>query len=74
MGLFQSGKWLNTYELPFFNNTYLQANENQNWTTGALSQTTKGNAGVTEFLKEGLNIDLPMKPEFHLNNIGDCRI
>lgn len=32
--LFQSGRWLNTYELPFFKNTYLEANQYTKWTPG----------------------------------------
>lgn len=32
--MFDSGKWLNTYELPFFNNTYLEANQFDKWQTG----------------------------------------
>lgn len=30
--MFNSGIWLNTYELPFFNNTYLESKEYAKWT------------------------------------------
>lgn len=32
--LFESGRWLNTYELPFFSDVYLQGNQYNNWSVG----------------------------------------
>jgi hypothetical protein len=40
--LFKSGRWLNTYELPFFKNTYLEANQYTNWTPGRNGRTFNG--------------------------------
>ena len=81
--LFQTGKWLNTYELPFFNkNTYLQSDTYQNWSVGNLASTfeTQMKAGqdnilhnATEFMKEGFTIDMPAYPMFQLNDICNCR-
>lgn len=36
--MFNAGRWLNTYELPFFKNSYLESNQYTNWATGGLSQ------------------------------------
>ena len=35
--LFNSGRWLNTYELPFYKDTYLTANQYGKWATGRIS-------------------------------------
>lgn len=32
--MFDSGNWLNTYELPFFNNSYLKSDKHTSWATG----------------------------------------
>lgn len=32
--MFDSGNWLNTYELPFFNNFYLKGDKHTGWATG----------------------------------------
>lgn len=39
--LFHSGKWLNTYELPFFEDTYLQATKYENWNCGNLATSMR---------------------------------
>ena len=70
--LFKTGYWLNTYELPFFNNTYLQATGLNNWITGDMEKVMgKGNA-ITNFTKGGLKLNFPTQPEYVLQNIGDC--
>lgn len=71
--LFKSGSWLNTYELPFFQNTYLQANGYQYWQTGNL-QSIGGENGLTQFAKGSLKIDFPTQPSFNFNDITNCRI
>lgn len=36
--MFPNGRWLNIYEIPFFNNTFLKADQYKNWNTGGLDQ------------------------------------
>ena len=50
--LFQSGKWLNTYELPFFNDTYLESKSFKHWSTGNLESTVgDGGGNFAKYLK-----------------------
>lgn len=72
LNLFQGGKWLNTYELPFFNDMYLQAKSFQYWQTGNLASSFgDSNDGVAKYLKDGINIDFPMEPTFRIPDIGN---
>lgn len=48
--LFPNGRWLNVYEVPFFGNEYLKADQFINWQTGDISQ--KLSQDCTNFLKE----------------------
>lgn len=32
--MFNAGRWLNTYELPFYNNSYLESTQYNKWETG----------------------------------------
>lgn len=41
INLFKTGKWLNTYELPFLKNTYLQSSEYDKWSTGSINQVLR---------------------------------
>lgn len=69
--LFQTGKWLNTYELPFFKETYLKADQYKNWEVGSLASTL-GDDGkaMAGFIKDGLNIQFPMAPTFKLEDVS----
>jgi hypothetical protein len=66
--MFSSGRWLNTYEIPFYGNQYLNSDTNQYWVQGGLA--TKFRKDASEFLKNSLSIDIPTQPSF---TIGDVR-
>jgi hypothetical protein len=68
--MFEKGKWLNTYELPFFGNTYLQAPNATKWSIGGLEKSLGGNL-MYKVLKEGFNIDFPTAPQFQPGNMGE---
>jgi hypothetical protein len=68
--LFKSGQWLNTYELPFFQPTYLQANTYSYWQTGNLQSQTKDGL-LTEFTKGTMKIDFPTQPAFTFTDVNN---
>jgi hypothetical protein len=68
--LFGAGRWLNTYELPFFNNTYLEATAGDKWSVGGISKEL-GDGLLNKFLKEGMNIDFPTAPQFQPGAMGE---
>lgn len=63
--MFNGGRWLNTYELPYFGGDYLKANYSNNWTTGDSTGFLGALAGSE---KDGgtkmLGIDFPSNPKF----------
>lgn len=73
--LFSEGKWLNTYELPFFGDTYLEAQTADNWNTAgmaeALGSASAGGAGniISSIAKHGVSLDFPLQPEFKLASL-----
>ena len=74
--MFNSGRWLNTYELPFYNNSYLESKEYYKWSTGGLSQLTKDSSSSTakviqKFTQDNLSLDFPTAPTFTMNDIGE---
>lgn len=69
--LFRTGKWLNTYELPFFNDTYLEADQYQNWNTGNLETSGGDSKSLQTFIKGSMNIDFPMSPVYKITDIGN---
>lgn len=64
--MFQFGRWLNTYEIPFYGNQYLKSNTNGNWNTQGLA--AKFGDTASKILKNTLSVDFPTQPAF---NIGD---
>lgn len=65
--MFMGGKWLNTYELPYFGGQYLKSAYSNNWTLGdssgffgnALTGDGEGKAGT-----KMMGIDFPSNPKF----------
>lgn len=66
--MFNGGKWLNTYELPFFKNTYLEAKMYEQWTVGGIDQQMGDN--LSKIAKDGLSIDFPTTPTFKIGDMG----
>lgn len=74
------GQYLSSYELPFFDNTYIQANTTANWSSGG-SEAMMGQE-MSRVMQETSNVNFPMTPtwsktgddgfdiqsEFHLIN------
>lgn len=67
--MFNSGKWLNTYELPFFNNMYLEANQYKQWKTGGANAYLGDK--MAEIAKNNLPFDFPTSPTFGLTAVAD---
>jgi hypothetical protein len=67
--MFENGYWLNTYELPFFGNTYLQSNNETKWTVGGLETLVKSKK-AQDIIKETLSVDFPTQPTFQVGNMG----
>jgi hypothetical protein len=69
--MFGNGRWLNLYELPFFNNNnnYLESTRSHNWTAGDLEQSIGSLAA--DYAQHGLNINLPTQPIFKISDIGN---
>ena len=65
--MFMGGRWLNTYELPYFGGQYLKSAYSNNWTLGdssgffgnALTGDGEGKAGT-----KMMGIDFPSNPKF----------
>jgi hypothetical protein len=69
--MFKSGRWLNTYELPFFGqsaNTYLVADQYKNWKTGGISQAI--GEDMQKLAQDQLSVDFPTSPTFNLQAVG----
>lgn len=68
--MFMGGRWLNTYELPYFGGHYLKSNYSKNWTLGdssgflgkGLTGDGEGSAGT-----KMMGIDFPSNPKFKAN-------
>jgi hypothetical protein len=67
-GLF-AGTYQNAYEVPFFNETYLKADQTGNWSAGgavqALGETIAG------IMKEAMNVDFPTTPTWQISDVAD---
>ena len=63
--MFRGGKWLNTYELPFFNNNFLEANWSNKWSGYGIT----GDFGeeVGKVIQDKFAIDYPSRPKFSVN-------
>jgi len=55
-----NGQYLNSYEIPFFKNEYLKANEMDGWTAGG-SERTLGEE-TAKLAQENFNLNVPMMP------------
>jgi hypothetical protein len=66
--LFERGRWLNTYEIPYFGNTYLEAQNKDKWKIGGLDSQIK--SGLNKILKNDLNMDFPTSPQFQAGTMG----
>lgn len=60
------GSFLNTFELPFVNNTYLDADTTENWSTAGGARYFGDKLG--EAMKNYVNIDFPTTPIWNLGN------
>lgn len=67
--MFSSGVWLNTYELPFFKETYLESDGAKYWQVNNIQQIYGQHLG--EFKQTTLSMDMPSFPSFKIQNIGD---
>ena len=66
--MFNGGRWLNTYELPYFGGDYLKAAYSNNWTTGDSTGFLGALAGgEKEAGTKMLGIDFPSNPKFKAN-------
>lgn len=63
---FFSGSFLNTFELPFLDETYLKADTSANWSTNG-SARAFGDA-IHRFLSENMSIDFPTTPVWSLGD------
>jgi len=68
--MFQGGKWLNTYELPFFNDTYLETCKGGSWAQEGINQTLSD--GPLKSIMTGLNIDFPTAPIYKLGELSNA--
>lgn len=67
--MFFKGKWLNTYELPFWENTYLKGSYASNWKNGGVERALgNGLKGIAE----KLGVDYPANPKFEVS-MSDSR-
>lgn len=62
--LFNNGKWLNTYEIPFYNSTYLEAMKGGQWTQEG-SKRSWGEGLATAL--EGFGVYYPITPSWNLD-------
>ena len=59
--MFMAGRWLNTYEIPYFGGQYLKANYSQNWQLGdSAGFLGSGFSNMTKMM----GIDFPSNPKF----------
>ena len=63
--MFRGGKWLNTYELPFFNNSFLEAQWSKNWSANGITGEFGENVG--KVIQDKFGIDYPTQPKFTVN-------
>ena len=62
--MFNGGKWLNTYELPYWGNAYLKGQYSNDWETGNI-QNALGK-GLGEMLGN-FGVDYPANPKFKVS-------
>lgn len=69
--LFHAGNWLNTYQVPYFSNDYLDAKLASKWTLG---NSEKDLGSSLKSVATGFGADYPTRPTFELGNINNtCR-
>ena len=61
--MFMGGKWLNTFEIPYYGNLYLQADYKKNWEIGGVDGAGALGSGVGGLVKK-FGIDYPGNPRF----------
>ena len=66
--MFNGGRWLNTYELKFFKNTYLESLQYNNWTVGGIEQQM--GEKLKKLMNDGLSMDFPTTPSFKISDMG----
>ena len=65
--MFNGGRWLNTFELPFFKETYLVSNQYDGWKMGGVKSQMGDKLG--EIMKTGLSMDFPTTPVFAIDSM-----
>lgn len=68
--MFNGGKWLNTYEIPYFGKEYLNSNYSSKWQVGGAEQA-QGSLGKLQ--TENFGIDFPATPKFKVTPGESCR-
>lgn len=61
--MFNGGKWLNTYELPFYGANYLNGQYSGNWSIGGVKESFGSIGGMME----QMGIDFPSNPKFKIS-------
>lgn len=61
-----SGQFLNSWELPFFSDLYLQADYTDNWAQGGAKTYVGEN--ISKIMKENMSMDFPTAPIFTLGD------
>lgn len=67
--MFGGGKWLNTYEIPFFGNSYLEAKYKDKWSIGSAKDSLGGFASFGAML----GMDFPARPKFSVKMDSSSR-
>ena len=72
--MFNGGRWLNTFQIPYYGNDYLIANHKQNWSSSDSSNFLGGLAGsnptpgaAPSVGTKGFGIDFPSNPKWTPN-------
>lgn len=68
--MFHGGKWLNTYELPFFNNTYLETSQGGSWKNEGINQILGDGEGVMNTIAKKLKINFPTAPIYEITDVA----
>ena len=61
-----AGTYINSFQIPFFNDTYLKANTIGNWSAGGAAQALGEKAA--EIVKQSMNIDFPTTPTWQISD------
>ena len=67
-GLFD-GSYLNAFEVPFFNDTYLKADTTGNWSAGGMEQVM--GSRISDIMKQGANVDFPTTPTWQISEVAN---